>query len=131
MHFQQCFYSIMLQNLINLTLITYYSGSETKFNILSTSWRRSEEIKLFPSGSKLLNTLRATSVGVSALTNCFSNENKTVKWVSLPNTHTGELGFFRKEPTSQYLRCSRSARNPTLLCLLIPRSSGIKVIQFT
>lgn len=102
---------------------TYYSGSETRLSMLSTSCSRSEGMKLLPSGSKVLKTRRATSAGVSALTNLRSCENKTVRWVSLPITQTGDIGFFKNEPTSQYLRCSNSAKNPIVLCWLIPLSS--------
>ena len=58
---------------------TYYSASETSFNALNTSCSSTAEMKLFPSGSKLLNTRLATSLGVSGLTKRFSKENNTVK----------------------------------------------------
>lgn len=58
---------------------TYYSESQTNSKLLNKSCNEEDEIKLFPSGSNLLNTLRATSAGVSGHTKRFSNENNTGK----------------------------------------------------
>lgn len=56
---------------------TYYASSLTRSKACNTSCSNAELIKLFPSGSKVLNTLLACSLFVSGLTNLRSSLNKT------------------------------------------------------
>lgn len=56
---------------------THYSGSLTKSKAHKTSCNTGVGIKLFPSGSKDLNTRRATSDGVSCDTRLVSVLNNT------------------------------------------------------
>lgn len=64
-------------NLIFISNMSYYSGSLTKSRADNTSPNRALGMKLLPSGSYDLNTLRAVSHGVSGDTSRFSLLNKT------------------------------------------------------
>lgn len=84
---------------------TYYSTSLTKSKPFKTSWSLSVLIKLLPSGSKLLNTLRACSLLVSGLTRRLS---------SLNNTGYHIIKISNKLKPSKYLLSEYRNQPPTL-----------------
>ena len=51
------------------------------------------------------------------------NVQLPVKWVSLPTTQTGNFGFLKYDPTSQYRSRSKRVKKPISTGWLIPTSS--------